>query len=80
MSRRNWTQEQRLGNLEKVRNLLKESGGLSGIILRDDMSDFEKYVSANIGCSILIARDYITTLKGASIYAQKILDRKEAEK
>ncbi len=78
--RENWTQQQRRQSLERVKELIKEGGGLTEIILQDDMPDFEKYVSAKLGCSINVARDYISTLRGASIYAQKLKERKEKAK
>ena len=71
MERKNWTQELRKRTLKEVAKLMKEHGGYSKIVTEGSMSDFEKYISVQIGCSIKAAQDYIETLRGAALFYQK---------
>lgn len=69
IARGNWTQEERKANLDKVAGLITKYGGYGRILT--DMVDFLHLVSFQIGCSEKTARDYVETVRGASIFMMR---------
>jgi len=67
----NWTQTIRRENLEKVAAIIKDYGGYAKIL--HDMHDFERFLAYQMGCSIKTAREYIETVRGASLFMGKSL-------
>ena len=80
MSKKNWTQEQRKNTLNLVAGLIKDAGGYSQLAMSGGISDFEKYLCLEIGCSIKVAHDYISVIRGAMIHNQRMADMKEEQK
>ena len=65
----NWTQKLRRENLERVVQYIKDAGGYSEVL--SDMHDFERFLAFELGCSLKTAREYIETVRGASIFKGK---------
>lgn len=72
--RRNYQQAERKRNLEAVARMLRENGGYLTIYPR--MHDFQRFVAYNLGCSIKTASEYIETVRGASIFASQMEEKK----
>lgn len=59
--------------------MIKDAGGYSQLAMSGGIPDFEKYLCMEIGCSIKVAHDYISVLRGAMIHTQRMADLKEKQ-
>lgn len=75
--RENWTQEIRRENLARTVELIKQHGGYRKVLA--DMHDFERYLAFQLGCSIKTAKEYIETVRGASLFSGKTLESGDKE-
>jgi len=55
--------------MEKVAQMIKDYGGYASIL--KDMNDFLNFISFDLGCSKKIAKEYVETVRGASIFRQR---------
>lgn len=76
MSEINWTQRLRRKNLKATAEIIKKYGGYPKVL--GDMHDFERYLAFTLGCSIKTAKEYISTVRGASLFLH--LKSREGEK
>lgn len=59
-----------MANLETVKNLVRINGGWTEVLLH--RPDFERYVMNALGCTLLMAKDYVDTIRGALVFEAKV--------
>lgn len=57
-------------NLETVKNLVRINGGWMEVL--QHRMDFERYVMNALGCTLIMAKDYIDTIRGALVFEAKM--------
>jgi len=67
---KNWLQMERMKNLETVKNLVRINGGWLEVL--QHRMDFERYVMNALGCTLIMAKDYIDTIRGALVFEAKM--------